>query len=607
VRTTRQITLGRLLPDGGWRTRLARHTLVPLADQLLGLHTIERLYRQGRLSGLGPFEFVARALEMLQVTGSDRSGELVRSIPRQGPVLVVCNHPYGAIEALLLADALGAVRTDVKFLANDALRIFPEIAPLLVGTNPLRVTQRNLPSLRQCEGHLADGGVLVVFPAGRVSFERPADSGRMADGEWNRIVGHLALRTQATVLPVFFHGGNSRVFHRVGRIRERARMFLLPREMLGLRGRHIEYRSGRPLPPALWHRMDPTELTSFARLMTYMLERPGEALPPPGEDPSLPPLAPSSHPQAMAEEIGSLPEAQKLLDFRHFSVYYARADQMPAVMAQIARERERVFRELAEGSGAARDGDAYDSTYVQLFVWDQRGQAIVGAYRLGRTDALRRAQGAAGVYLSQMFEFREGFYAREDGGASLELGRSFVVPEHQKSFHALYLLWQGIGRYLVAHPQYRRLYGTVSLSRRYDDRALRILCDGLIEDTPSVRPRKALPGSMHPEWQEYLKRQGPPRLALLSALVQALDAEGKDVPVLLKHYHKLGARFHCVAVDPNFLDTPGLLLSVDIPAMGTAAVETFLGSGAADYLAWRPGTAPSGGEVTSPGRSEAVA
>lgn len=603
----RQITLGRLLPDRGWRAWLARHSIVPLADRLLGLHRIDTLYRQGRLAGLGPFEFARRALQMLQVTGADRSGELLRSIPRDGPVLVVCNHPYGAIEALLLADALSELRTDVRFLANDALRIFPEIVPLLVGTNPLRVTQRNLSSLRQCESHLVAGGVLVVFPAGRVSFQRPAGDRRTVDAVWNRIVGHLASRTQATVLPVFFHGGNSNLFHRVGRIRERARMFLLPREMLALRGRHVAYTSGRPLPPTLWHRLDPRELTSLARLMTYMLEQPGQALPAPGADASLPPLAPPSNPQAMAEEIGSLPAAQKLLDFRHFSVYFAQADQMPAVMAQIARERERVFRELAEGSGAARDGDAFDSTYVQLFVWDRREQAIVGAYRLGRTDRLRRTQGAAGVYLSQMFEFENDFYARLDGGASLELGRSFVVPEHQKSFHALYLLWQGIGRYLVAHPRYRRLYGTVSLSRRYDDRALRILCDGLIEDTPSVKPRKALPGSVHPEWQEYLKRHGPPRLALLSALVQALDAEAKDVPVLLKHYHKLGARFHCVAVDPNFLDTPGLLLSVDIPAMGPAAAGTFLGHGAAGYLDWRCGRASAEGAAPMNGRDEAAA
>jgi putative hemolysin len=332
--------------------------------------------------------------------------------------------------------------------------------------------------------------------------------------------------------------------------------------------------------------LDAQALTDYARLMTYLSADPGSAVAPAGTQHRLPALAPPSDPETMQAEIAALPQAQKLLEFRHYDVYYASAPQIPALMAQIARERERVFREFAEGSGAARDSDAFDASYVQLFVWDRRERVLVGAYRMGPSDELRARSGAAGMYLSQMFEFADEFYQRTDGGASLELGRSFIVPEHQRSFHALYLLWQGIGHYLVAHPRYRCLYGTVSLSRRYDERALRLLCDGLIQPTSTVRPRKALAGAPHPEWEAYLRRRGAPSLALLSALVQGLDAEGKDLPVLLKHYHKLGARFISVGVDPNFLDTPGLLLSVDVPALDPGTLDAFLGKAARRYLSW---------------------
>jgi hypothetical protein len=73
-------------------------------------------------------------------------------------------------------------------------------------------------------------------------------------------------------------------------------------------------------------------------------------------------------------------------------------------------------------------------------------------------------------------------------------------------------------------------------------------------------------------------------LKILQALVRGLDSEGKGLPVLLEHYLKLGAKFHSVGVDPNFNNTPGLLLSVDVPNLEPVKLSTFLGSGAEGYL-----------------------
>lgn len=595
-----RISVAHVAGRRGWRSFAAK-ALAPIVDRLLGIRKIDALYRGGSVSGLGPFDFVARALEILDVTGSGGSGELVRNLPRSGPVLIVCNHPYGAIEALLIAHAVLQVRQDLRILANEGLKVFPELAPLIIGTNPLEITPRNLRSVRECDAHLAAGGVLVLFPAGRVSHRRPDGRG-LVDGPWSRIVGRLALRHEATLLPVYFHGGNSRLFQRVGELVGVARMILLPRELLRLQGRSVPYSVGRPLPSESFRQLDAERVTACARLMTYLLESPVDGRPAEAAVPGIP-LAPATGPAAMAREIEALPRTQCLLEFRHYAVFHARAAQIPAVMLQIARERERVFRTLAEGSGAERDGDEFDQTYVQLFVWDLRERAIVGAYRLGHADELRREHGAAGMYLSQAFEFGDDFYERGDGGASLELGRSFVVPEHQRSFHALYLLWQGIGRYLVANPRYRRLYGTVSLSNRYDRRAVQMLCDALIEPHADVTPRMPLVSALHPEWRDYLDRHGRPDLAFLAALFRALDAGGQDVPVLVRHYHKLGARFHGVSVDTNFCDTPGLLLSVDVPTLGCASVTTFLGAGADGYLAWNADARPA--DLTQPARTPA--
>ncbi len=552
----------------------------PVLDRLLGLKAVNRVYRQ--LHGLPSYEFVRRGLEVLNISVKSTPEGIRNLIPAEGPLLVTSNHPFGGVEMLALAQVLKSVRTDIKFLANTGLQVFHELQPLFVATNPLKVTQQNLSSIRHCEAHLKAGGVLVIFPAGRVSFS-PHGSDRIRDGDWNRIVGHLAKKTGATLLPVFFRGTNSPLFQTLGKLWDRSKMLLLPRELLRQQGRTIRFNIGHPIATEVWRHMDARELTRYARLMTYLQE---PQIPPVSAlETELAPLAALSDPALIETELSLLPDKQRLLDFKQYSVFYAQASQIPHLVDDIARERERVFRLYDEGSGQPRDGDDFDATYVQLFVWDNQTHSLVGAYRMGKTDQLRR-QGAESVYLTQMFQFDDAFY--DNMPPALELGRSFVVPEQQKSFHALYLLWRGIGRFLVAHPRYRRLYGTVSLSRQYDDRAVALMCDSLIEPLPQVRPRHALPQLANAEWQSYRQEKKELNLKTLSSLVRGLDNEGKDVPVLLKHYYKIGAKFHCVAVDPNFNDTPGLLLMVDMEEVSSKTLSTFLGQDAEAYLAYTP-------------------
>ncbi len=553
----------------------------PLLDRLLGIRALDRIYRDRRMHGLPPFEFVECTLDALAIGVAPGPTDWMRRVPEQGPLLLVSNHPYGGAEALALAQALRPLRTDIKFLANSGLKVFRELRPLLIGVNPLKVTQKNLGAIRQCESHLADGGVLVLFPAGRVS-SRPRGETRIQDAAWNRLVGRLAQWSGATLLPVFFHGGNSAMFHLAGALWDPLKMLMLPREFLKLRGRTLHFTIGRAQPSSHWRHMPTDALTRHARAMTYWLETQRETSEglPPAADAAPEPLAPLTDPDRIECELAALPARQRLLDHQHFTVYYAKAAQIPLLMNDIARERERVFRMHDEGSGQPHDSDAYDAVYVQLFVWDRRSRTLVGAYRLGHADQLRSS---GDTYLAHMFAFDPAFY--EQAAPSLEMGRSFVVPEHQRHFYSLYLLWRGIGRYLALHPRYRRLYGTVSLSRQYHAGTIAMICDALIEPATEVVPRLPLVHPLHAEWLEYRRFLGKPDLLTLSACVRAVEPSGRDLPILLKHYMKLGARFHAVGIDPHFNRTPGLLLSVDMDAVPFKLLETFLAGDATAYLA----------------------
>ncbi len=542
----------------------------PALDRLLGIRAVRRLYEENRLAGIEAREFSRRVVECLGVDVVVHHANKT-SIPVSGPVLVVCNHPYGGIEAIVLVHELLKVRSDVKVLGNTALRIVRELSDVMIYTNPLVSSQRNLGSIRQASSQLKNGGVLLIFPAGRVSYFRK-DLGRTTDHDWNRIVGHLIAHSSAAVVPTFIDGFNSRMFIALGFIYSRLKILLLPREMLKLNNKQVGIYMAQPIKNLDFSTANIDQSTRVARLMTY-LQGVKKTLPASQTSADrLLPLAKDPDSSVIDREIAKLPGAQVLLTYRDFVVCFASQNQVPETVHEIARQRERTFRLFDEGSGQPIDGDSYDRHYVHLFAWDTKQRKLLGAYRIGQTDLLRES---GKVYLSQMFDISDAFY--EENEASLELGRSFVTPDYQKNHYSLHLLWRGIGAYLQRHPRYDRLYGTVSLSRQYDLRSTCVICEALIEPTKLVSARNPLDTDLGPEWDEYKNKEGALGLKQISMIVRNLENGERDLPVLLRHYHKVGAKFLAVGIDRNFNNTPGLMLSVDINNMPKTKRKLYLG------------------------------
>ncbi|MEM9209570.1 MAG: GNAT family N-acyltransferase, partial [Pseudomonadota bacterium] len=338
------------------------------------------------------------------------------------------------------------------------------------------------------------------------------------------------------------------------------RLLMLARELLNKQDKDITVAVGAPVAHKQLAHLDDEAFTDTVRLLTYALQ-PDDAANTPVAPLAPAPLAPSRQREALEAEIDGLPAEQRVYEGHGCVVFFGRRAQFPEVVAEIARERERTFRMLDEGSGAPEDTDAFDDTSEHIVVWDRAGRGLLGAYRMGRRDQLVRLGGS---YLDQMFDFDDAFFARHRG--ALELGRSFVAPEYQRARHSLDLLWRGIGGVVRANPEFTVLYGTVSLTTQYDPVSIDMMCDVLIDAPEHVRPRTPLVPNLVPDWAEYRARHGVDRAAL-DKLIAAREPDGKGLPILVKQYAALGARFHAVGIDPNFAATPGLLLSVDIASI----------------------------------------
>ena len=303
--------------------------------------------------------------------------------------------------------------------------------------------------------------------------------------------------------------------------------------------------------------------------------------------PSVEPIIDAMPMADMAREIAALPASALLTTHDAYQVFTARAPQIPCTLREIGRLREVTFRGVGEGTGNSIDLDTFDFDYIHLFLWDSSAQRVAGAYRLGPTDELLGAKGRQGLYTSTLYDYKLEWLARIS--PALEMGRSFVRPEYQRSFAPLLLLWKGIGTFVVKNPKYRHLFGPVSISNDYQiaSRQLMVRFLRMHHALPEVAGLvKARHPFRAPLWggPDELVDDGSATTARpggdsdeLSELVAELEPDSKGIPVLLKQYLKLGAKIAGFSVDPNFSNALDGLILVDLIKTETRVLEKYMG------------------------------
>ncbi len=585
----KMVDLADYLPGG---LRLPRW-LLNLGERFLGFHTLNVAH--GHIDDdweAGCTEnFFRLACKYLNLN-YNLSG--LENIPAEGPCVIVANHPHGLSDGLMFGDVAMRVRSDIRIVVNEFLNCVYGMRPYSITVDVYggdAARRANMAGMREILKWLREGHCILVFPSGSAASYSPQD-GRIIDDPWQANISTLIRKTGATVVPMHISGHTGRLFQLVTRYAKERRSSLLPREIKRDGRMRHSIRLGPPIPPATFSMFpDDESLSDYFRLRSMLLRYPQEdGQPQQAVTRHFSPVEEPESADVLEKEVTALPP--ECLCYEHESsglqVYAAEAAQIPHMLHEIGVQRELTFRAVGEGTGTSCDLDLYDQHYIHLFIWHTQDRRLVGAYRIGRTDVILAKHGVKGIYNSCFFKLEEPALSILSQG--LEMGRAFIVPAYQRLATSLDTLWMGIGRYLVAHPQYRYLYGTVSISNEYSKLSRSLMLSYLQQNVMN----KELEGCItacHPPRELGLLSEDvrllPTALAdsrLLGTLVSELEPDGKGIPVLLRQYLRLGGRMAAFGIDENFGNTLDCFVIVDMLQAPERVLQRYCGKERAKHL-----------------------
>ena len=538
--------------------------LVALALNIMGFRKINRLYSPS--ADLKNKEFTVDMLQRYNTTYDVNENEL-NSIPKEGPFMLVCNHPFGAIEGIILYDVIAKVRPDFKIMANFILGFIPNLKDVFFSVNPFENNPEfggSTGGIRASLQQLAEGHGLGVFPAGEVA--RYHGKSYPEDIDWSPSIAKIIQKTKVPVIPVYFDGNNSHKFYFWAKIYTKLATVRLVKELLNKRNKKIVMKIGKPILPAEVAQYEtPEALAAYLKNRSYALQAnivdEKKRFRSRVSDPIDAPFRASS----LARELLAIREKSLLFTTADFECYLADYEDIPHVMHEMGRRREEAFRAIGEGTGKSIDTDNYDTYYKHLILWDTKEQTIAGGYRIGLGNEIYTKYGARGFYVDSLFNIDPKFepYLKE----TIELGRSFVSVDYQKDLLPLLLLLKGLMETIMRNPDMNYFIGPVSISSWYPKFYQSLMVYYVTtkhtnaEMTKLFHPKTPFVPNFNKCDIKVLMDKNMESVDKFDRYLMKLSNGDYRMPTLFKKYLKINSKFLCFNVDPDFNDTlDGLLL-----------------------------------------------
>ncbi len=534
-----------------------------------------------KLINLKGIDFIDKILEELNIEFNFPEKDL-KKIPKKGPFIVVSNHPFGALDYLLLIRMIAIARPDFKIISKFLLKNLEPLSKYLIieESDYLDEKDYSYSVLTEAYQNLQAGIPIGIFPASE-SVNISVTGSNFTDKKWLKPVLRFVKYSNVPVVPVYLSINDGLIYRVLKSIYPTIKLSSIPTELLNKKKSKITARIGNSITIAEQEEFD--DLSSYSRYLrarTFLLNSNDNInqffFPKILQNAPIEQIIPPIETEIIATEILNL-KNNLILSQQNYEVYFAESNLIPNILNEIGRLREITFRQVGEGTNKSFDLDEYDLYYHHLILWDTENKQIAGAYRIGKGLEIYSKYGKKGFYLSSLFKFSEQFIPILQ--KSMELGRSFVVKEYQQKRLPLFLLWKGLMFFILKYPEYKYLIGPVSISNSYSKISKSVIVEFIkqnffnIELSYYVKPKKPFKPDFGNMDTSILNNENTEDFKNIDKILDDLEIELSTAPVLLKKYIRENAKIISFNIDPKFNDALDGLMILELKDIRHSTIE----------------------------------
>ena len=239
-------SLSYVQPDDSRLTKFIINRL----ELMMGRDKLESVYRDLKEKPFNIEQFFGDAIAASNIEVNHR-GLLPSELAVDGPLIFLANHPFGIVDGMVLCDIAARMRGDMRILLHSILCQDGDLAPyfLPVDFNENKAAMKtNIRTKQLALDALENNIPLLLFPSGMVSTAGKFGFGSVKDAPWTTFAAKLVKKSKATVVPIYFHGRNSRKFQVASHIAASLRTGLLMHEAINKLGSKVNVAIGEPMP-----------------------------------------------------------------------------------------------------------------------------------------------------------------------------------------------------------------------------------------------------------------------------------------------------------------------------------------------------------------------
>ena len=369
-----------------------------------------------------------------------------------------------------------------------------------------------------------------------------------------------------------------------------------------LRGNHdFSFKVGEPVSAeSLTQVSKSLSVGAFSRSLVYALKTGAKKVP------DIPELISPEHRTSVEEERVNRspiqiegPEVLELLSTqevlvrqnRH-TIFEMKGNGSEAIMDLICEVRFRAYASQTNLTDASQMRDRFDEFYNHFLLWDDEAQKLIGVYRYVLPDPSAHEISAENLVTNSIFDLREEFKTLLPN--SMELGRAAILPEYQKSFSPLMLLWRAILEIPRRNKAIKYLFGPVTMGQNFNpvSRELlrRYIMQNFLDETMQgqLSPKRALDFEIPREVDMGALEKACSSFSKLGNIIDGIEGGNRQLPVLFRHYANVGCKYIGFGEWKELDHATAGVTILDLQNINPTLIRRFFGKeGAIEFLANR--------------------